>query len=59
MKATTHDGRCRWKCEITDRFFDTEAEQAAFTQSIVAEQGPDLTLAERRTLFNEEQEWIT
>ena len=53
MKATRHDGRSRWKCPITDRFFDNEAEQAEFTESVIEQQGEGLTLAERRELFNQ------
>jgi hypothetical protein len=52
MKATCHDGRCRWKCEISDAFFDTQAEQERHTATLIAEQGPNLTLDERRAIFN-------
>ena len=52
MKVTRHDGTAWWKCPISDRFFDTQAKQEAFTAEIIEQQGDDLSLSERRTLYN-------
>ena len=52
MKITRHDGTAWWKCPISDRFFDSEAQQADFTATLIEQQGADLKLAERRAIYN-------